>query len=906
MQVDGLGEYCDVSGGCVTEFRKLGSGLLEVTGGYSGSPSSIGDIYVDGGTLEDIGDFGVDTAPALPSTNINVASGAVFKPYNDSNDFYTASSINGAGTIQFGGKFVVDGSGIFDGVITSGSQSILIKEGAQELSLTPSTGSNAFGELIITEGTVSVNSTNSLGGVGVLKFNNSDYFFKVRVTDDASFSALNVEAVVSSATFKIEVDEFKNATFAGVLQDGTSPSYIGALEKLGLGSLTLAGSNTYTGGTTIVDGDLIIDSADGSSLGSSGNIVFSNGSGALKYGSNFASVSGSSDFSGRFASFPSDQIFRIHVPGGQDITFSNPFGGGNASLVKEGLGKLTLNPSSDNDFPAGTFIAEGTLAIDSSANALGSNGIISFTGGLVTGGTLEYGPNLSSLPDFSARFDTTSNQAIKVFVPDGKMATFASPLQSSGGSLVKSGLGILELSNTANSYDGVTNIEAGTLQVDGSLSDQTAVNVASNATYLVDATDKIASLNGSGFVVLDENVVLTTGSNGGADTFSGEISGLGGLTKAGDGTFILSGANAFTGTLNVTEGTVLLSGGGNLADSTSVTVSSGAIFDLDLSDVVGSISGSGDIDIASGETLSAGADGTSTSFDGEIRGGGGFTKQGSGTLTLSGANTELGDSRIDEGKVVVSNQDALGTGKVVDVDDGATLVIQSSQEIASNFNFANQVNLGSAGSLGASLELVTGSAQISKPIHLLNDSFIRLKADGSELLLDDTSQTSGSYMITTSSEGLCDSASPCQLTVEGPGANKSATLKTFRKDLGNPSSDAVAGSDGIRLYGEYSFGGSTSAQSIDLSLKSNSVFRLSGNSVLNESAIEVDNAEWRLFPDVSLGSAPHTKTFKSTSGDLGPGAITYLSDASNGVNAAVQANTVVFGGGEVVCSVEGV
>ena len=46
-----------------------------------------------------------------------------------------------------------------------------------------------------------------------------------------------------------------------------------------------------------------------------------------------------------------------------------------------------------------------------------------------------------------------------------------------------------------------------------------------------------------------------------------------------------------------------------------LSVSSGAIFDLDLSDVIGSISGSGDIDLASGVILSAGADNSSSSFD---------------------------------------------------------------------------------------------------------------------------------------------------------------------------------------------------------------------------------------------------------------------------------------------------
>ena len=165
-------------------------------------------------------------------------------------------------------------------------------------------------------------------------------------------------------------------------------------------------------------------------------------------------------------------------------------------------------------------------------------------------------------------------------------------------------------------------------------------------------------------------------------------------------------------------------------------------------------------------------------------------------------NFELGNFRVEDGKIVVSNQNALGSGKVVAVDDGATLAIQSSQATAPSFNFANQINLGSAGPFAASLELASGNAHISKPIHILNDSTIRLQTGGSELLLDSTGLTLDSYMITTDQNGNCDSATPCQLTIEGPGANQTATLKTFR-NFGNVSGDAAQTSDGIRLYGEY-------------------------------------------------------------------------------------------------------
>ena len=145
------------------------------------------------------------------------------------------------------------------------------------------------------------------------------------------------------------------------------------------------------------------------------------------------------------------------------------------------------------------------------------------------------------------------------------------------------------------------------------------------------------------------------------------ISGEGGFTKQGIGTLNFSGLNPnpYSGGTRVEAGTLQLSGGSGLADGSGLSVSSGAIFDLDLSDVIGSISGSGDIELASGVILSAGADNSSSSFEGVISGAGGFSKQGSGTLNFSGSspNTYSGGTSVEGGILQLSGGSGLARGR---------------------------------------------------------------------------------------------------------------------------------------------------------------------------------------------------------------------------------------------------
>ena len=113
--------------------------------------------------------------------------------------------------------------------------------------------------------------------------------------------------------------------------------------------------------------------------------------------------------------------------------------------------------------------------------------------------------------------------------------------------------------------------------------------------YDVDNSDTIQSLSGSGGVELASSITLTTGDSG-DDTVSGVISGAGSFTKAGSGTLTFSANNTYTGDTTISAGTLKLTG--TLADTTDV-INSGT-YDVDVTDTIQSLSGSGGVELANG------------------------------------------------------------------------------------------------------------------------------------------------------------------------------------------------------------------------------------------------------------------------------------------------------------------
>ena len=115
---------------------------------------------------------------------------------------------------------------------------------------------------------------------------------------------------------------------------------------------------------------------------------------------------------------------------------------------------------------------------------------------------------------------------------------------------------------------------------------------------------------------------------------------------------------------------------GTLNDSVDV-INSGT-YDVDASDTIQSLSGSGAVQLASGITLTFG-DTNNKTISGVISGAGNLIKVGAGVQTLSGTNTYTGDTTINNGTIKLTG--SLNSLTDLTIASGATLDLQATQTL---------------------------------------------------------------------------------------------------------------------------------------------------------------------------------------------------------------------------------
>ena len=168
------------------------------------------------------------------------------------------------------------------------------------------------------------------------------------------------------------------------------------------------------------------------------------------------------------------------------------------------------------------------------------------------------------------------------------------------------------------------------------------------------------------------------------------------MSIASDGSVEFSGVNTYSGrTVIGNSATLVLSGGNALSDSGAVTVTSPRTLILKDNETIGSLDGVGSVNL-SDYTLTTGGNNSSTDFSGIIYGAGGITKVGSGTFTLSGANTYTGTTTVSAGVLSISADENLGSGNLA--LNGGTL-----SSVNATFTLDNNITLETdGGSMSAS------------------------------------------------------------------------------------------------------------------------------------------------------------------------------------------------------------
>lgn len=551
----------------------------------------------------------------LPATNALTltGAGAVFD-LNGTNQ--TIGNLSGtAGTVSLpGASSLILGTGVsttYAGVFTG--TGFITKIGSGTLTL--SGASNTYsGTITLTQGSIAANNNGALGiGPGTLAFNGGTLLTTVGGTSLAKpFTVSGANGTIGGTanltlsgtgalTGTLFLTNTATTTLSGVLSGG------GAINANmgGSGSLLLSQTNSYSGGTTLANGTLIVGANNALGSGAltlnGGSFLQSNGAFAIN---NVFTVAGNTTINGAndlTLSGAGTLNAMLTVTNTATTTLSGVLSGAGPIVADMGAGTLIIS-GNNIGYSGNTTLTSGTTVVNNNS-ALGS-GILTFNGGALrtdvanttlanpytvtgAGGTISGALNfgLSGPGTLSGTLVNTNSAN----------TTLGGNITGTGGLTQQSigGAGTLFLNGT-NGYTGGTLVSAGILQ-GNSLSIQGPVT----------NNDR---------VVFDQNFL---------GTYSGTMTGTGRLTKIGTNTLILTGPNTYSGGTFVLAG--ILQGNttslqGNIFNAATV------VFDQN----------------------------STGTYTGVMSGPGAMIKEGIGNLILTNANTYTGLTTINAGQLTVN------------------------------------------------------------------------------------------------------------------------------------------------------------------------------------------------------------------------------------------------------------
>lgn len=441
-----------------------------------------------------------------------------------------------------------------------------------------------------------------------------------------------------NANVGLDIEQYSKVKITAAQTMGSSTGY-----NIRQGELWISGSGSLAGGSTINLGAADANTAklylEGANDGHA--ITVANTGGTKVIGT--LDTSGTRTYSGNITLTGGVNLEAVQSGGTVDFTGVIS---GNSGATISGAGTVKL--SGNNTFTGGTTVNSGTLLFGNN-DRLANSG--AFT---INGGTANLGGFSETVGAVSINGGTVSNGTLTGSGYTAQAGDVSAALAGSG-TLAKNGAGVLYLSG-ANTYSGTTSVNAGILEIRsaGALG-------ATNGGTTVSAGAALNIFQGSGGItVANEALTLNGVGISGAD---------GALRNTG-------GNNAWNGAITV---------GSNARINADTTGSSGSL------SIGGNITGGNNVLFLGAMGGTSGNSGGNISINGIISGDGnaqnGTTtsvyKDGAGALTLGGANSYTGDTRIAEGNLTVSGLGTLGSGSDVFIAAGGSLTVNANTAVAS-------------------------------------------------------------------------------------------------------------------------------------------------------------------------------------------------------------------------------
>lgn len=320
----------------------------------------------------------------------------------------------------------------------------------------------------------------------------------------------------------------------------------------------------------------------------------------------------------------------------------------------------------------------------------------------------------------------------------------------------------------------------------------------------VDFTNDIGLDSGSAstnYFAREVRVADNTGSTTDVARLSGVISGSANadLLKTGAGVLELTNTNTYAGNTLIQQGTLIATNGAAIANTSAVSLANtaGATFQLSNNETIGALSGGGTTGgnvTLQANTLTVGDQRDST-FGGVISSSGSPTsslvKQGTGTLTLSGANTYSGNTTISGGTLALASTGSFANSPVITVGStGSTgTVLDLTAKSAFSFDSAQTVKGIGTINIGASKTVTVAGT-------LAPGNSIGTNTITGNLALTGTLQSELGTPGATASAGVSD-----RTAVSGDLNLTGSTLQLVNNSGANSQGSAGAGAYRLATYG---------------------------------------------------------------------------------------------------------